>query len=82
MPSTSGASLEDEALAMLKIFNDLGQLMHHSEPSLRHLVILDPANYLVEPASRIICQHEMHENLNEFLKKARKKEQLAQRSSK
>jgi hypothetical protein len=74
MPSTPGASVEDEALAMLKIFNDLGQLMHHSELTLRHLVILDPANYLVEPASRIICQHDMHENLNEFLQKARKKE--------
>jgi GTPase SAR1 family protein len=74
MRSTSGASVEDEALVMLKIFNGLGQLMHHSEPTLRHLVILDPTIYLVEPASRIICHHEMHENLNEFLKKARKKE--------
>jgi GTPase SAR1 family protein len=74
MPSTPGASVEDEALVMLKIFNDLGQVMHHSEATLRHLVILDPANYLVEPASRIICQHSIHENLNEFLKKARKKE--------
>ncbi len=74
MPTTPGASVKDEALVMLKIFNDLGQLMHHSEPNLRHLVILDPANYLVEPASRIICQHDMHENLDEFLKKARKTE--------
>jgi hypothetical protein len=28
----------------IKIFNDLGQLMHHSEPTFRHLVILDPAS--------------------------------------
>ncbi len=74
MRSTPGASVEGEVLVMLKIFNDLGQLMHHSEPTFRHLVILDPASYLVQPASRIICQHSMHEKLSEFLKKARKKE--------
>jgi GTPase SAR1 family protein len=75
MPSTPGANVEEEVLVMLKIFNDLGQLMHHLEPTLRHLVIVDPANYLVEPASRIICQHGMHENLNAFLQEARNKEQ-------
>ena len=54
MQSTPGASVEDEAMAMLKIVNDLGQLMHPSEPTLRHLVILDPAIYLVEPKDRVL----------------------------
>jgi GTPase SAR1 family protein len=54
MQSTPGASVVDEAMAMLKMYNDLGQLMHHSEPTLRHLVILDPANYLVEPKDRVL----------------------------
>ena len=29
LPSTAGGSLDDEAMQMLKRFNDLGQLMHH-----------------------------------------------------
>ena len=55
MTSTSGTSVEDETLVILKIFNDLGQLMDHSEPTLRHLVILDPVIYLVlEPYERYV----------------------------
>ena len=34
---------------------------HHPEPALRQLVILDPAVFLVAPASRIVCQHGFHE---------------------
>jgi hypothetical protein len=48
-------------LLMLKLFNELGLVMHHSEPALRHIVILDPGAFLVEPASRIICQRKEHE---------------------
>ena len=72
MSSKEGASLEDQTVAMLKRFNDLGQLMYHPEASLRDVVILDPVNYLVDPATMVICQHGMHEN--ESHKEARVKE--------
>ena len=39
---------------------------------MRNTVILDPIEFLVTPASRIICDHAMHEN--EFLREARNKE--------
>ena len=58
---------------MLKFFNDLGQLMYH-EGAMWEWVILDPANFLVTPASRIICQHDMHGDLNDFIKAARARE--------
>jgi hypothetical protein len=44
MQHADAASLEEEVLQMLKTFNDLGQLMHHTEPSLRNKVILDAAH--------------------------------------
>ena len=66
---------DDETLhVMLKLFNDLGQLMHHSEETLRHWIIIDPANFLVTPASRIICQHDLHRDLNRFIKDAKTRE--------
>ena len=62
MKSKEKDSLDGQVGDMLKRFHDLGQLMHHQEKSLQHLVILDPANFLVTPASRIICQLDMHED--------------------
>ena len=44
MQHADAASLEEEVLQMLKTFNDLGQLMHHTEPSLRNKVILGAAH--------------------------------------
>jgi hypothetical protein len=58
VPSLPGLSLEDELVYLLKLLTEYGLLMHHSEPSLRNLVILDPFSFLVDPASRIICNHE------------------------
>ena len=52
--------LEDEVLRMLKYFSDLGLLMHHNRPSLRHLVVLDTLRCLVNPASIVMCQHNIH----------------------
>jgi hypothetical protein len=57
VPSVPGLSLEDELVLLLKLLSEYGLLMHHSEPSLRNLVILDPFAFLVDPASRIICNH-------------------------
>ena len=41
--------LEDEVLRMLKYFSELGLLMHHNRPTLRHLVVLDTLRCLVNP---------------------------------
>jgi len=58
LPSVPTLSPEEELLALLKHFTELGVLMHHPEASLRNLVILDPIAFLVEPATRILCNHE------------------------
>jgi GTPase SAR1 family protein len=55
-----GLSLQEEVLRMLKYFNDLGLLMHHDCPTLRHLVVLDTFRCLVNPASIVMCQHDIH----------------------
>jgi GTPase SAR1 family protein len=52
--------LEDEVLRMLKYFSELGLLMHHNRPTLRHLVVLDTLRCLVNPASIVMCQHSIH----------------------
>ena len=52
---------ERDALLMLRLFNELGLVMHHPEPALRHLVVLDPATFFVHPASLVVCQHNYHE---------------------
>ena len=61
--------LSTEAVLMLKFFDQMGLIMYHDEKCLKHLVILDPPRFLVEPASLVICQHDIHET--EALKKAR-----------
>ena len=45
---------------MLHLFSELGLVMHHPEPALRHVVILDPATFLVEPASRLVFLQGYH----------------------
>jgi hypothetical protein len=52
---------ERDVLLMLRLFNELGIVMHHPEPALRHLVVLDPATFFVHPASLVVCQHHYHE---------------------
>jgi NLR family CARD domain-containing protein 3 len=62
MPTTE-LPLEREVLLMLKFYNEMGVVMHHEEPALRELVVLDPANFLIVPATKVICSHAggMHE---------------------
>jgi serine/threonine protein kinase/GTPase SAR1 family protein len=55
-----GLSLQEEVLRMLKYFNDLGLLMYHDCPSLRHIIVLDTFRCLVNPASIVMCQHDIH----------------------
>ena len=58
---TMDLQFEAEVLLMLRLYHQLGVLMHHDTPSLWHLINLDPASFLVDPASRVICNHCFHE---------------------
>jgi hypothetical protein len=60
MAKDCGMGAADEVLLALQLFNELGLLMHHQEPALRDLVVLDPAAFVIEPASRLVCQHGLH----------------------
>jgi GTPase SAR1 family protein len=54
--------LNHETDIMLKFFHQMGLIMYHDEKALKHLVILDPAKFLVEPASRVVCQIDIGES--------------------
>ena len=49
-----------EELQALLLFNELGFVMYHSEPELCDLVVLNPATFIVEPASRLVCRLDVH----------------------
>ena len=51
---------ENVLLLVLQFFHELGLVIHHPESDLRHTVIMDPLKFLVDPASRIVCQHGVH----------------------
>lgn len=46
-----------EVRKMLRFFNDMGMLMWIEEKGLEDVIILDPIEYLVRPATIIICKH-------------------------
>jgi GTPase SAR1 family protein len=60
-PSSRDITLETEVIFMLKYFHGLGLLMHHDHPKLRNIVVLDTVRCLVNPASIIMCQHDIHQ---------------------
>ena len=62
MQGTADRGVVGEALAMLKYFTELGLIMHHPDAALRHLVILNPAEAVIAPASIVLCSHDIHEN--------------------
>ena len=51
---------ERVVLLVLQFFHELGLVMYHPESALRHIVIMDPLKFLVDPASRIVCQYGVH----------------------
>ena len=71
MQGIDDTGLEAESLIMLKYFTELGLLMHHRDSVLRHLVILNPSEAVIAPASIVLCSHDIHEN--EVLLEARTK---------
>ena len=62
MQGTADRGVVGEALAMLKYFTELGLIMHHPDAALRQLVILNPAEAVIAPASIVLCSHDIHEN--------------------
>jgi len=49
--------IDMEAREMLRFLNDMGMLMWIEEKGLEDVIILDPINYLVKPATTILCKH-------------------------
>jgi ubiquitin/GTPase SAR1 family protein len=80
MPSTRETTLEDEAQAMLEYMGNLGFLLYNSDASLRHLVILDPLKFFIEPTSRVMSAPAIHEN--KYTREAKKHEWKAYRNLK
>eukprot|EP01041_Mallomonas_annulata_P000465 gene465-868_t len=49
--------LVEDVSKMLSFFHQVGVLMWHDEESLKDVVIIDPIQYFVTPATIIICNH-------------------------
>ena len=54
--SSCNVSSLDE-LNLLRYFHEMGYLMWHDQPVLRDVIILDPIDFFVKPATLIICKH-------------------------
>jgi hypothetical protein len=61
LPVSSRLGLEKETLLFLGFFHKLGKLMHFQEASLVDFVILRPFEFLIAPATVVICDHGMHQ---------------------
>eukprot|EP01041_Mallomonas_annulata_P000218 gene218-395_t len=49
--------LVEDVSVMLSFFHQVGILMWHDEGRLKDVVIIDPVEYFVKPATLIICKH-------------------------
>ena len=49
--------VEDHIPLILKFMHEMGKCMYIDEPALKDLVIMDAVEYLVNPASMVICNH-------------------------
>ena len=58
---SEGDSEAEELNRLAAFFSGLGTIMHHDEPSLRDLVVLNPVDFLIKPATQIICNFKEHE---------------------
>jgi hypothetical protein len=54
--SSCKVSSSDE-FDLLRYFHEMGYLMWHDQPVLRDVIILDPIEFFVKPATLIICKH-------------------------
>jgi GTPase SAR1 family protein len=74
LPCLLDLSLDAEVIFMLKYFSGLGLIMHHDCPKLHNIVVLDLVRCLVNPASIIMCQHDIHQLPVHLEAKARQKD--------
>jgi hypothetical protein len=51
----------EDVKTMLHFFHEMGVLMWHAESNLQDIVILNPIEYFVTPATLLICKHEPDE---------------------
>jgi hypothetical protein len=63
--SSCKVSSSDE-FDLLRYFHEMGYLMWHDQPVLRDVIILDPIEFFVKPASLIICKHIKDESDSTF----------------
>jgi hypothetical protein len=47
----------DHVEALLRLLHEMGHLLWNEEPNLREVVILDAIEYLVGPATLVVCNH-------------------------
>jgi GTPase SAR1 family protein len=48
---------KERVSVLLKFFHEMGILMWHDEDTLRDVVVFDPIEYFVKPATIVICKH-------------------------
>jgi GTPase SAR1 family protein len=48
---------KDRVPTLLRFFHEMGILMWHDEDTLRDIIVFDPIEYFVKPATIIICKH-------------------------
>lgn len=51
---------QDELCLLLKLFNDIGMLLHHDHPHTRNLVVLKP-QWLLDLMRNLLCKRSLHE---------------------
>ena len=64
-------------IEMIRFFRNLGLIMWNEEPSLRDIMILDPVEFFVSPATNVVCQLVPDEqgtaHMNDVLRAAKRK---------
>ena len=55
--ATSCKVSNSDEFDLLRYFHEMGYLMWHDQPLLRDVIILDPIEFFVKPATLIICKH-------------------------
>mmetsp|Transcript_51054 Transcript_51054/g.119814 ORF Transcript_51054/g.119814 Transcript_51054/m.119814 type:complete len:203 (-) Transcript_51054:26-634(-) len=60
LPTTPTLTLERECRYLLRFLTHLGVVMYNDDALLRHLVVLNPIDFLVAPATKLICQRGIH----------------------
>jgi len=60
LPTGSKWTLKEEVTLLATFLSGLGFIMYHPEPALRDVVIINPVDFLIIPASKVVCDHRIH----------------------